>query len=45
MIDDKLKWTEHIKVIHQRISRAFYAINKAKIYLSKSNLKMWSIRI
>ena len=37
MIDDKLKWTEHIKVIHQR---ALYAINKANLYMSKSNLKM-----
>ena len=37
-IDENLKWNEHIKVIKQKISRSFFAINKAKHVLNKKHL-------
>ena len=39
-IDDKLKWNEHTRVINQRIVRALFAINKVKMCLPKSQLRM-----
>ena len=39
-IDNKLKWNEHTRVVNQKISRAYYALTKAKYYLPKSHLKM-----
>ena len=37
-IDENLKWNEHIKVIKQKISRSFFAINRAKHVLNKKHL-------
>jgi hypothetical protein len=37
-IDEKLKWNEHIKVIKQKVSRSFFAINRAKHVLNKKHL-------
>ena len=31
-IDDNLKWNEHTKVIKQKASQSFFAINKANQY-------------
>jgi len=37
-IDENLNWNEHIKVIKQKISRSFFAINRAKHVLNKKHL-------
>jgi len=40
VIDNKLKWNEHTRVTNQKISRAYYALTKARYCLPKSHLKM-----
>ena len=37
-IDDKLKWDKHIEETSKRISKSFYAINKAKLVLNRKHL-------
>ena len=37
-IDEKLKWDTHINIVKKRISRSFYAINKAKHVLNRKHL-------
>jgi len=39
-IDDKLKWDKHIETISKKISKSFYAINRAKQSLNKKHLKI-----
>ena len=39
-IDEKLKWHEHLRIVNQRISRALYALNKAKHSLQTTQLRM-----
>ena len=39
-IDDKLKWDEHINTAKNRISRSFFAINRARQVLSKKHLSI-----
>ena len=38
-IDENFKWNKHIKIIEQKVSRSYFAINKAKHVLSKNILK------
>ena len=38
LIDEKLKWDEHIKTVKQKINRSFFAINRAKHFLKRTNL-------
>ena len=39
LIDEKLKWDEHIKTVKQnKINRSFFAINRAKHFLKRKNL-------
>ena len=37
-IDDKLKWNEHISAVKAKISRSFFAINRAKSVLNTKHL-------
>ena len=37
-IDEKLKWNIHINIVKQRISRSFFAINKAKHVMNKKHI-------
>ena len=36
-IDEKLKWDEHIHIMKNKISKAFFAINKAKHIMPKKH--------
>jgi len=38
LIDEKLKWNEHVKIAKQKVSRSFYAINRAKHFLPRKHL-------
>ena len=38
IIDDNIKWTEHILKIKQKISRGFGVISKARKFLNSSTL-------
>ena len=38
LIDEKLKWDEHIKTVKQKINISFFAINRAKHFLKRKNL-------
>ena len=40
LIDSNLNWHEHILNIHTKISKSIYAINRAKHYLPKLQLKI-----
>ena len=35
LIDEKLKWDEHIKTVKQKINRSLFAINRAKHFLKR----------
>jgi hypothetical protein len=39
-IDHRLRWSDHIGYCKKRISSGLYALNSAKNYLSKSNLRL-----
>ena len=38
IIDDKLKWSEHIKHISNKVSKGIGIINKAKKYMNRKGL-------
>ena len=38
LIDEKLKWDEHIKTVKHKINRSFFAINRAKHLIKRKNL-------
>ena len=38
LIDEKLKWDEHIKTVKQKINSSFFAINQAKHFLKRKNI-------
>ena len=38
LIDERLKWDEHIKTVKQKINRSFFAINRAKHFLKRKNI-------